>query len=222
MTSSDGAYIFQQVLQCNPGEAPTVGIFVDYEEADESALLRYLKTGTRTQREKAFAELYRRYYDHVRWFIRSKIASEEDAKDIFSEVWVTAIEKLPDFVWTGKSIKPWLFTTAHNKVQERIRENGHFASFSEDLPEQTFPFIQARLEVDDPSSVAPVSTPVKSEANKVVHKLLSCLKKREQKVIRLKYFNGKTNQEIADHLHITPENARVIAHRAIKKMRQTK
>lgn len=216
MNSYNSTYIFQQILKCEPGHASSSGMSADLETADEAELLRYLKQGTRSQREQAFTVLYNRYYNDIRWFIQSKVPSKEDAEDVFAKVWVTAFEKLPHFVWEGKPIKSWLLTTARNKALEHFRADVRCIS----LDDEVLDFLEAKLEPDEPL-VIDVDSNAALEANKRVHQLISSLNKREQKVILLKYFNGKSNQEIADVLKTTPGNARIIAHRALEKMRMT-
>ncbi len=75
------------------------------EKVSDEKLLELIKDGTRSQRQDAFSEVYRRYYEDVWRFTMSKGLSEAEAKDIFSEVWIVALEKLCQFEWQGKPFK---------------------------------------------------------------------------------------------------------------------
>lgn len=191
---------------------------IDLAEATDEKLLAMIKAGTRSQQRNAFSVLYNRYYLDIWHFIKSKGLSETDAKDIFSDVWLIALEGLCDFEWQGKPIKAWLITTAKNKWLEFIRKT-QTALPLEDVNTQALSFIDAALQLDEhlPSEVP--SDPVREKADQLLHQALSKLDLKSRKIISLIYFKGKNSTEIGQILGLKPATVRQIHRRKLQTLR---
>lgn len=68
----------------------------------------------------AFHRLYARYERPLFFYIKSMVHQHEAAEDIFQNVWLLVIKKLPDFSFKGE-FRNWLFTIAHHKVIDFMR-----------------------------------------------------------------------------------------------------
>lgn len=68
----------------------------------------------------AFHRLYARYERSLFFYIKSMVHQHEAAEDIFQNVWLQVIKKLPSFSFKGE-FRNWLFTIAHHKVIDFVR-----------------------------------------------------------------------------------------------------
>lgn len=82
---------------------------------DAKDIRLYLKGGM-----SAFHRLYTRYERPLFFYIRSMVRHEQTAEDLFQDVWVTAVKKLPSFTFKGE-FRNWLYTIAHHKVIDHVR-----------------------------------------------------------------------------------------------------
>ncbi len=69
----------------------------------------------------AFHRIYSRYERQLFFYINSMVRQRETAEDIFQEVWVLIVAKLPKFAFKG-SFKNWIYTIAHHKVIDHTRK----------------------------------------------------------------------------------------------------
>lgn len=71
----------------------------------------------------AFHRLYTRYERQMFFYISSMVRNRETAEDLFQEVWLQVVKKLPGFSFKGK-FSNWLYTIAHHKVIDYTRSSG--------------------------------------------------------------------------------------------------
>ena len=69
----------------------------------------------------AFHRIYSRHERQLFFYINSMVRHRETAEDIFQEVWVLIVAKLPKFAFKG-SFKNWIYTIAHHKVIDHTRK----------------------------------------------------------------------------------------------------
>ena len=80
-----------------------------------------------------FHTLYTRYERPVFFYIVSMVRDHHAAEDIFQDVWIQVVDKLPSFSGKG-SFKNWLYTIAHHKTIDAIRRAGRSRHVSLDAP----------------------------------------------------------------------------------------
>ena len=105
---------------------PAAFVWLDIEDEDDQKLVEYRQKGSPEERENAFSAIYNRYCVDIWRFIRSKVSSQDDAKDIFNDVCIIAKTRLIEFVWpdnpkSEKPLKCWLFTMTRHKRSEYFR-----------------------------------------------------------------------------------------------------
>jgi RNA polymerase sigma factor (sigma-70 family) len=209
---------------------PPVFVPLDLKGASDEELLELIKCGTESQRSNAFSAIYRRYYLDVWRFIRSDVACEADAKDIYGEVWRVVLNRLDEFEWRGIPIKYWLLGVARRKSLERFRElqaeNSRCISLTE-MHEETeihrnAALFDTALRLDeDPSAPAPVSSRIRNEVDKLLHRGLSKLSVKQRKIIELIYFRNIHNStEIGRLLGMKPGTVRQNHKRALERLRE--
>lgn len=64
-----------------------------------------------------FSRLYDKYVDDIYRFIYAKTTDVQLAQDLVSEVFMSAFSRFWDCdMWKNKTLKPWIYTIARNKV----------------------------------------------------------------------------------------------------------
>jgi RNA polymerase sigma-70 factor (ECF subfamily) len=194
----------------------------DLEKASDEESLQLIKDGTESQCIEAFSALYNRYYRDVWRFIRSKAPNENEAKDIFGEVWLVVIEKISEFEWRGVPIKAWLFEIAERQVRassrKRKEEREKIIPLEEERHAEALRFIDEVLRRGEASLHTDPSSEVRREADKLLHEALSGLGPKSHKIIVLSYYKGKNSTEIAEILGMKPGAVRVAKKRALEKL----
>ena len=154
---------------------------------------------------EAYGLLYDRYADAIfkfcYWQLHQVPAVAEDAvQDIFMQ----AAKSLQTFSGSG-SFRNWLYAITKNVVMQYVKKR---------YEQNETPLFEDIIETEewiDPGKQA--------EVIKKVGALLSTLPDRDREVLECRYLKQYSVQETARALQITPANVKVIAHRAIEKLR---
>lgn len=162
----------------------------------------------------AFEKIYDFYYEMIFRYLIKRTMSAEVAYDLAADTFIKAFESFDRFKWTGVSIKCWLYRIAINSLKNYRRNPG------------TSPFTD-RIEGDE-RFVEDVKEELK-ELDKAVFgdeevaKLsdaIATLKPEHQNIISLYYFNGMSQNEIAQTTNTTVSAVKARMHRATKQLRQ--
>jgi RNA polymerase sigma-70 factor (ECF subfamily) len=100
------------------------------EPTDESLLESY-----RRGRVDALAELLERHRRPLYGYILRMITAQEDADDVFQEVWLRAVRHLDRY--RPGNFRGWLFRIGHNLVVDRRRMRRDMSSLDEVAGEST-------------------------------------------------------------------------------------
>lgn len=150
-------------------------------------------------------DVFARYVDPVHRFLYSRVGNREDAEDLTSEVFLKA-SRLLDKERPEASIASWLFTVARTVLADHWRRY-YRTGASVALDElQLAEVPESKKSVE--SSAATL---------KLVEHVLSNLPERYRRVLELRFLRGYSIQETAREMSITPENVKVIQHRALAK-----
>ena len=194
------------------------------KDADDEALLLLVKEGSTADSQSALETIFLRHHQDVWRYVKSRVSSAADADEISAAVWLVVIEKIYDFVWTGVPIKSWLLSIAHRKVLEFFN-NPLFVSLDhlKETRNEVLHFIASQLHLfDEYDTVTQVSPKVRSDADELLHKLISRLSDTERKIIMLIYFEELENAtEVANRLGMNKSTIRVYHKRARDKLRKS-
>lgn len=86
------------------------------EEEAEQALVEQAKT-----HPALFGILYERYAMHVYHYLRTRVETDEDAKDLTQQVFLNAFDALPRYRARGAPFKAWLFQIASHLATDSHR-----------------------------------------------------------------------------------------------------
>lgn len=177
-------------------------------DTNEQILLFQIRT---FRSESAFERLVVMHREALYRFLRGKLPTEEDAKDVSTIVLFRVWNYLTTTHETKAShFRGLVFHVARNAVADYYRTRKQTTSI-ESMEEEGMQFADAR------------DTVKRTEAGvdlKLIRALLSKLKPEYQDVIALRMFEGLDIGEIADKLEKTDNNVRVTLHRALAELRK--
>lgn len=158
----------------------------------DGALLRRIADGD----ERALAELYDRYagisYSLAFAMLRDAADAEEVVGDAFAQIWRT----VRSFEASRGSLQAWVTTLVRSRALDRLcarRRRERLVISEASLPEGDAP--------DAPSSAAvPDADAESAEQQRQVLAALAALTPAQQEALRLAYFEGLSQTEIAERL----------------------
>ena len=162
--------------------------------------------------EEAIEILFNRYRKPVYAYLNRMLGNDAmSADDIFQELWIKVINKLPSYQENGK-FSAWLFRVAHNQVLEHFRREKSRAKLGVltddgDLPEQ------AGVN-EEPRSLVGAK-----ELTQQLEKLLKQMPP-EQKEVFIMRQNGMSFKEIAEIQKCPVNTALGRMHNCLKFLRQ--
>jgi len=175
---------------------------------------KYLLFQVRTRKDpEAFAKLYDLYVDRIYRFLSFKLASEEDARDITSEVFLRSWQHIHD----GKTLNTpvaLFYRIARNLTADFYRSKQR-SEIPLDLADEenqgllkdaaTVPNIANRLDIDFKT--------------RSVLDSLHGLKENYRELIVFRYLDELSTREIGEILGKTEVNVRVMLHRSLRALR---
>lgn len=183
-------------------------------------LLQQFCHGTDIEKSNAFSAIYNRYAQPIWDYIYAQVdGAEAEAKDIFCQIWLIALEELTGFQYRADveaedPLRSWLFRCASNRVKQFYREK--HAKVPLDLVEG---FLRAKLEGEDTMLFELFAPGVKSQAGQLLHAATQRLNKEQQVILRLRYNSSMTFAEIGAYLGKSEGAVKVQHHRLLKKLR---
>ena len=174
----------------------------------EKQLIRTAQRGGEKGRQ-AFGKIYEHYQPHLENFFRARLNHNQEVEGLVSEVFKKALAGLDSFRWQGLSLSAWLYKISKNVLTDYFRKINQIQTV--DITK--IPTPQSR-------EAGPEELYLQDEKYELLHQLLAKLPKREQKIIYLKFFEGRTNKWIAQELELSETNIGTIVHRSVRKLRQ--
>lgn len=161
---------------------------------------KYLAKRVFTARDgQAYGELYDLYADRIRKFLFFKLPKKEDAEDLLHETFLRAWEYMTSSL--VEDVQALLFRIARNLIADFYRKK---------KPESLTEALEASLH--DTENLEQI-TDTHLEGERAL-KMLKELKGEYQEVLVMRYLSEMDIDEIAVALTKTPNNIRVLLHRA--------
>lgn len=196
---------------------------------DEAALVTALKRGS----EDAFASLVDLHGAAMLRVARTFVTSRAVAEEVVQETWLRVLRGLPAFEGRS-SLRTWIFVILANCARRRAAREARSIPFAallegEDAgaavpPEQFFPSDHPRWPgcwstVVDGWSGVPEERLLSRETREVLARAIAGLPPGQRAVMTLRDVEGCSADEVCDVLGLTPENQRVLLHRARTRVR---
>jgi len=172
----------------------------------ELELERRLVEAAKKNPEK-FVDLYERYHDQIYRYIYRRAGGNQDAShDLASQTFMDALSHIKSFTWQGYPFSSWLYKIAHNNVIKWYRK----------ADKRTYlPIEEAKNVYDQERSQQELADA--SIAKEQINAMMAKLEEDEREILRLKFFEGLSNMEIADVMDLSVSNIGVKVFRTLKK-----
>ena len=161
--------------------------------------------------EKAFAELMERYRKPVYHMILKMVRNVDDAEDLTIEAFAKAFKNLHKFK-KDFTFSTWLFRIATNNTIDFIRKKkletySLNTSFSDDSGESV------NIDVED-RNLTPDEETIKTQKIELVRMFVDKLPAKYQRLVRLRYFDEFSYEEIAQEIEAPLGTVKAQLHRA--------
>ena len=155
---------------------------------------------------EAFGFIYDHFADKIYRFIYFRVGHKEVAEDILSDTFVKSWEKINQ-INTPHALSGWLYQIAKNNIIDYYR-----------IKKELVPLEEVENILED--AVSPVDLTNASIQQKKILQVMDQLSSEQQEVIKYKFFEDLTNEEIAYVMGKTVGAVRVLQHRAIIKLKE--
>jgi len=177
------------------------------ENAEDLAIFRDFLAGLALgpsgagKAREAFTKVYLRYRERVYAYALRVLANEQDAEDLFQEVFVRVYTRAQTFE-QEKSLGGWIFTIAHNLCLNKVRDR---------KPQEAIE--------DLTLSVAP-SEDFGEDWKTVIEQAMAQLPIEYREAIVLREYEGLSYAEITEVLHTTIPAIKSRIYRAKERLRE--
>jgi RNA polymerase sigma factor, sigma-70 family len=168
-------------------------------ELDNDIILRF-KSGD----EPAFTVVYNHFYNSIFSFCKYLLPTIEDARDMTARLFVRLWEK-KETLDSYQHLRAFLFLNARNKCLNFLRDQKARSAIDKQISDLTLSEQKAIFFSEIESELI---TRIQEEVEK--------LPEQHRNILKLSYFQGYSNQEIADMLQISEKTVRNVKSIALK------
>lgn len=158
---------------------------------------------------RAFSVLYEKYYEQIFLFIFKRVETEALAADLCSQVFLQAMNRLPQFEYRGHPFSSWLYRIAINEV------NGYFRKNKRAVRVVSMDRVNAERISDESGMDVELE-----EMLSAMESVLGELDEPSLCLIEMRFFDQKSFKEMGAILGITEGNAKVKTYRVLEKLKK--
>lgn len=157
---------------------------------------------------EAFGELYGIYLDRIYRYVFYQLREKMAAEDLTEEIFLKAWRAIGSYKGKGQAFSSWLYRIAHNHVIDEFRSRRK-------------QLVSLETEMEIATAVAePQQEMERKLAGQEMLRLISCLPRKQQQVIILKFVEGLDNREIGQITGKSQGAIRISQMRALTALRQ--
>ncbi len=161
--------------------------------------------------QRAFAELLRRYRRPVYHLVLKMVRNQEDAEDLTIEAFSKAFKNLPKFN-PDFTFSTWLFRIATNNCIDFIRKK-RLSTTSIDTTFQDDGGDEMRMDIKD-RDLNPQEVAIRDQKIALIRAIVTRLPPKYQVLVRLRYFDELSYEEIAGEIDAPLGTVKAQLHRA--------
>ena len=177
----------------------------------DQALLEMYQQGNR----EAVSQLLERHTRRVRDYVRMLVKNNDVADDLTQEVLIKVVKVLDEGRYTDKGrFLPWVLRIAHNRVLDYFRAQKSVKIVSES---NTGYDILGNKNLAEPSIEEQL---VSEQQAAEVRALIELLPEEQREVVKMRYYEGLSFKEIAEHTGVSINTALGRMRYALINMRQ--
>jgi RNA polymerase sigma-70 factor (ECF subfamily) len=184
------------------------------ERSSEVDLIRAAQRGD----SGAFEQLVRTYDHNVLRMALNLLHSEEDARDVYQEVFLRVYRNLPKFRFDC-AFSTWLYRIVANLCLDQIRKRKVRKEESSSVDRDGGEVDRLQFVAEERADGDPQRRLMSAEVNQRVQDVLQELTPRERVVFEMRHFQGMRLRSIGESLGVTEEAAKNCLFRATQKMR---
>ena len=172
---------------------------------------RLIDQATIENDEQAFAELMKRYKKPVYHMILKMVRNVDDAEDLTIEAFAKAFKNLKRFK-KDYTFSTWLFRIATNNAIDFIRKK-RLETMSLDSSYKDDSGEAVKIDVED-NELNPMEETIKSQKIELIRVFVDKLPPKYQRLVKLRYFDELSYEEIAKELEAPLGTVKAQLHRA--------
>jgi RNA polymerase sigma-70 factor (ECF subfamily) len=184
------------------------------QRADEHALIRAAQRGE----PDAFEHLVRTYDQQVLRMAFNLLHSQEDARDVYQEVFLRVYRNLSKFRFDC-SFSTWLYRIVANLCLDQIRKRKVRREEAQSFDTEGGEVDRCQFVPEQRADVDPQRQLLSAEVKSRIQDVLEQLTPRERLVFEMRHFQGMRLRAIGESLGVTEEAAKNCLFRATQKMR---
>jgi RNA polymerase sigma factor (sigma-70 family) len=161
--------------------------------------------------DQAYAKLLQRYKRPVYHMILKMVRNVDDAEDLTMEAFSKAFKSLHKFK-KDFTFSTWLFRIATNNAIDFIRKK-KLDTFSISSAYTDSDGVTVSIEMED-HNLNPQEEAIKAQKTELIHLFVSKLPAKYQRLVRLRYFDELSYEEIANELDAPLGTVKAQLHRA--------
>jgi len=158
--------------------------------------------------QRAFEELYNKYFSELYRYVFRRVGHRETAEDILSIAFTKVFTSLDSYTGDERGFKAWLYKITTNCLIDHYRKQG---GRKETQIETVEHLLESQNTADQETK--------RQFTREGIDRALQRLSKGDQEIIHLKYFAEYSNQEIAEHLCISANSCGVKIYRALARFK---
>ena len=177
----------------------------------DQALLEMYQQGNR----EAVSQLLERHTRRVRDYVRMMVHNDDVADDLTQEVLIKVVKVLDEGRYTDKGrFLPWVLRIAHNRVLDYFRAQKQVKTVSESSA--GFDILGSK-NFAEPSIEDNIISEQRAEE---IRALVEELPEEQREVVKMRYYEGLSFKEIAEHTGVSINTALGRMRYALINMRQ--
>jgi RNA polymerase sigma-70 factor (ECF subfamily) len=149
---------------------------------------------------RRFGELYEANFERVYAYVMARVRDRSDAQDVTAQVFHDALANLAQYEWRGIPFAAWLYRIAANAIADRAK-------------------LGAREQSGDAPDIAVEQDYEQAEERARLFRAVRDLPEDQQKVITMRFVDGRSIREIADALGRSEGAVKQLQFRAVQNLR---
>jgi len=195
----------------------------DDRDPDDDTLMRAFAQGD----ARAFERLYARHHAALYRFVRRVLgrAAATQADEVFQDTWLRVVHSRERWAPQGATFRTWLFTLAHNRAIDRLRQSGREVSLDSTADGEREPWqpaADAQAWQAWPAAAAASTAEDQAFWRAAGQRLLDCLETlpaMQRSAFLLHHEDGLALDELARTLEVGFETAKSRLRYAMAKLR---
>jgi len=177
--------------------------------------IKNLVEKSKNKDDQAFGELFDFYYPKILNYALRSTSNLENAKDITSNTFLRTLKGLKSFKWqTDSSFNAWIYRIATNEINQFFRKHKKYKS--------NIRIEENEIDISDnnQSSKTIQSSIENNEYLTIINNALLQLSQEHRSIIRLRYIEDLSYEEISQIMDKNESTIRVYCKRAKEKMKE--